>query len=122
MTFRHPLRNDWDEFRRTLEPLKAAPTRDGAMARAMLALMPAYLAYIEDVRDRAERDSDVLLGLTAALANIVTQTVRQTVPGDPRAQREALHLIVHTIEREAKKRMTARGPTMTGGLIVPGGG
>lgn len=118
MTFRHPLRNDWDEFKRRLEPLQLAPTEEGAMARAMLKIMPAFLDYIEDVRDRAEKPGDVLSAITAVLSNIAAQTIKQKVPGSTAGQREALRMMVQTIEREGKQRMVTRGIVMPG-LILP---
>jgi hypothetical protein len=120
MTFRHPLRNDWDAFKRELEPVKLAPTVEGATARAMLAIMPAYLDYIEDVRDRAENPHHVLIALTALTSNLITQTIKQKVKGDGRQQREALRVVLSEIERGAKARMSTRGPVMSGGIIIPG--
>jgi hypothetical protein len=88
-TFRHPLRNDWDNFRPTLMPLLKAPTADGAMARAMMKLMPAYLDYIEEVRDLREKDSHVLMGITSVLANIAARPARGAAR-DARQYRERM--------------------------------
>lgn len=119
---RHPLRNDWDNFRVTILQLSTRGNADGAMARAMLALMPAFLDFLEEARDRNDKPGDTLVGITTALANIIAQTIKQKVAGSPRGQREALRVMLSEIERAARPRLASTGTVMDGGLILPGRG
>lgn len=119
MTFRHPLRNQWDAQKDEIERLAKQPNLAGAAARMMHHLMPGFLDAIEQHRDRNDNPKLLMQALAGACANMIVQTVN-TYASDA-SQRDALALILETIEQSAKPRLhgklTAAG--MNGSIIIP---
>jgi|GEM_PF-7040617 len=113
-TMRHPLRNEFDEFKVQLERIKNKPNHEGVQARAMLALIPPLIDVLEAERDKG---TDPLLTATAlrAVAGNITHQAVQTCGarlGSPQATLERFLLLVM---KDVEKRLAPQSK-----LILPG--
>ncbi|KIZ39053.1 MULTISPECIES: hypothetical protein [Rhodopseudomonas] len=115
MTFRHPLRNEWDQHRAAFAAMAPQGNADGAMARCMLALVPPFLDVLEVERDN-RTDPAAMFQAVAAVSGLLIENVIETQNAQmpPRA---ALERMLTTIHRVVAPKVTRarRSP-----LILPG--
>lgn len=104
MPMRHPLRNELDRLERDLKPLAVRMGYQGAMARAMLKLLPAFVDILEDERDRNTPPRDRLDGLRCAVTNLIAHSIKLNVAD--RDQREALRQYLALLEKEIRPRLS----------------
>jgi len=108
MPMRHPLRNEFEKIARDLEPLKVRMGYEGAMARAMLKLMPVFVEILEDERDRQTKPGDKIDGLRCAITNMIAHSIKLNVTDAQ--QREALRQYLHLLEKEIAPRLARNTP------------
>jgi hypothetical protein len=122
MTFRHPLRNDWDRLKPRFEAAAAQEIgQEAVTARAMLDIMPAFLAIIERERDKAT-PAEQKFGAFFAVVGMLTENAIESAYRTPRARREALSALLGRLERVVGARLS-RPATISGAgtsLILPG--
>lgn len=114
MTFRHPLRNEWDSHKAAFTALALQNNHESAMARAMLAIVPAFLDFIEHERD-AETPPSAMFGAVSAVAGMLIENVIESRQSAMPA-RAALELMLQTIHQVVAPRVTNRKGA---GLIMP---
>lgn len=123
MTFRHPLRNEWDRLKPQFEALKDKRTVEGETARAMLAMIPPFLDVIESQRDNATPPGDRLSAHFAVIGMLLENAIETAYRG-PRDRRQALDNLLARLRTTIAPRLS-RNMTSAGGgngLILPGGG
>lgn len=116
MTFRHPMRNQWDANKQAFEITALEGGRGGAIARVMLKLVPAYLDVLEAERDLAT-PAPALFNAVAAVAGLMIENAieHHAAMMSPRA---ALHSMLSMIERGVLQNVVER--TRAARIILPG--
>lgn len=117
MTFRSPLRIQWERDKPKYAQ-QAISTGDSAViARALLSFMPPLIDFMEGELMRSTRPGMTLEAVTAAITNMAFQAISATV--DKSDQRAALVIVHRLLERDVGSRLE-RGQT-SGQIIMPGG-
>jgi hypothetical protein len=116
MTFRSPLRNEWERYEPQMKLQAGAPGYDGAVARLMLDFMPVMVAAFERERDKATPPKIMLSALTGVLINLAEQTIKANVSEG--AQRDALAILLMRIDEDVRRRLAERGKH--GSILLPG--
>lgn len=120
MTFRHPLRNDWDRLKVDFEAARERPGREGAIARAMLAMVPPFLDAIERERDLVTAPRDRLDALFVVIGMLLENAI-ETSYRSPHDRRAALNAMLARLEGVIAPRLSKAATVSKGGLILPGG-
>lgn len=109
MTFRHPLRNEWDKVAPQFERMAKSPGRDGVMARLMLDITPAFIAALERERDRRTHPVSLFDAVAAASGMMIENVIEQhpTLPA-----RAALQRMQQMIQRTVEPRIVTRRPAI----------
>jgi hypothetical protein len=118
MTFRHPLRNEWDARRPAFAAMAEQPGRGGAIARAMLGLIPPFLDLIEAERDRATAPGDLFDACAAVAGAMIENAIDSRGGALGTTPRDALYRMLGAIERAVLPQITARKRST---IITPGG-
>lgn len=105
MTFRHPLRNEWDRVSAQFERMATSPGRDGAMARLMLDITPAFIGALERERDKRTHPA-ALFDAVAAACGMMIENVIEHQPGQP--PRAALQRMQQLIQRTVEPRVESK--------------
>lgn len=105
MTFRHPLRNEWDAVSAKFAEMAKKPGREGAMARVMIDIMPGFLTALERERDK-RTDPMAMFDAIAAAAGMMIENVIEHHPALP--PRVGLQRIFTVIERNALPKLLAK--------------
>lgn len=101
MTFRHPLRNDWDKVAPKFEQMAKSRDRGGAIARVMLDIMPAFLTTLERERDLSTSPAALFDAIASSCGMMIENAVENT--DYPRA---ALQRMLTMIENIVAPRVT----------------
>lgn len=121
MTFRHPLRNEWDRLKPQFEAALQSPGTEGEIARAMMKLVPPLLDLIEEQRDRRTASSDKLTAHFAVIGMLLENAI-ETAYRDPRDRRTALDNLLGRLRTVIAPRLSRNATSAGGGngLIIPG--
>lgn len=120
MTFRHPLRNEWDRMKPRFDVSLQAPGAEGEIARAMNMLVPPFLDLIEDQRDRATSPDDRLTSLFAVIGMLLENAI-EVAYARPRERRVALEHMLDRLSSTIGPRLARSSNSAgSGGLIIPG--
>lgn len=120
MTFRHPLRNEWDAVAADFARLAAQTDAPGVMARAMTDAMPGFLATLERERDNATPPAwlyDAVAAVCGMMIENAIEAMQHHGGGPP--PRAALHHMLARIEGVVAPRVA--GAAKLAGLILPPG-
>lgn len=121
MTFRHPLRNDWDRLKAQFEQTALGASQAAYTARAMLKLVPPLLDVIEAQRDANLSGEQKLSALFAVIGMLVENTIEASYR-TRRNRNQALTAMLSRIDTIVRPRLLASASnTTTGGsgLILP---
>lgn len=105
MTFRHPLRNEWDAVAEQFARLSVQRNRGGAMARVMMDIMPAFLASLERERDNATSPDIMFDGIASACGMMIENVIEHHPVAPPR---EALQRMLTNIQRIVLPKVEAK--------------
>lgn len=112
--FRSPLRNEWERVRNQFEASAKKMDHEGAIARLMLDLMPAFIAAIERERDNHTAPKDFFSAVGAVCGALIEEAIeKQNTLMSPRA---SLHHMLGTIEAVVAPRVVKQKSS----LILPG--
>ncbi|WP_398473088.1 hypothetical protein [Tardiphaga sp.] len=114
MTFRHPLRNEWDAVADQFTAMARKHGREGVMARVMIDIMPGFLTALERERDKGTSPQQMFDAIAAA-AGMMIENVIEHHPTSP--PRQALQRMFSLIERNALPKLQAKKPA----IILPEG-
>lgn len=118
MTFRSPLRNEWDRLRPQFEAAAGDFSgHAGVVARAMLASVPPLLDAIERERD-ALTDPRDLVSAAAAVAGLWAENAIQQAFTTAHMRGLALDHVLRQVNAVVRPRLAAG---RAGGLILPEG-
>lgn len=112
---RHPLRNEFDQIREALIAQGVKPGPAGVQARALLAIAPAFLDFLEAERDAATPPPHLFEGMRAAIGNLALHTVKLTTRDG--SHRNGLLQLLAMIEQDVAPRLGDR--VTHGKLILP---
>ena len=117
MTFRCPLRNEWDRLTPQFKLAAAGAGRSAVVARALLAAAPALLDLIEAERD-AGTDPGDLVSAAAAVAGLWAENAIQQAFTSAHMRGLALDHVLRQVNAVVGPRLAAGG---AGSLILPEG-
>jgi hypothetical protein len=112
---RHPLRNEWDQVSADYAALATKKNREGAIARVMLAVVPAFIDAMERERDEGTAP-DALFDAIAAASGCMIENAIDAQPAIVN-KRAGLYRMLTMIETVVVPRITSKG----NGLIIPRG-
>lgn len=120
MTFRHPLRNEWEKHQPTFAIAATGAGEEAAIAQAMLKMMPPFLDVIEQQRDVAMSPERKTTAMFAVIGMLLENTI-EAAWRTPNARVAALNGLLSRLNRTIQPRL-AKAPAQTGGggLILPG--
>jgi hypothetical protein len=120
MTFRHPLRNDWDRLKAQFEQAALGAGQEAATAQAMLKMMPAFLDTIEQQRDVAMAPEARVTAMFAVIGMLMENAI-ETAFKTPNARRAALAGMLSRLQATLTPRLSKpAGGAAGNGLILPG--
>lgn len=105
MTFRHPLRNEWDCVSAQFERMAKSPGRDGVMARLMLDITPAFIDALERERDKRTHPVSLFDAVAAASGMMIENVIEHHPSLPPRA---ALQRMQQLIQRTVEPRVVSK--------------
>jgi hypothetical protein len=114
MTFRHPLRNEWDAVEEKFRRMAKSPGRDGTMARVMMDIMPGFLASLERERDLRTSPLAMFDAIAAASGMMIENAIEHHPTELPRC---ALQRMLALIERTVAPKVETKRPS----IILPEG-
>lgn len=114
MTFRHPLRNEFDQVKDQLERDAKKPGAEGSQARAMLAIVPGFIDWLEAERDLGSAPLHRVEGMRAVVGNIARQAVK-TAGTQLGSDQTTLERFLVLIARDVGARLKPQSK-----LILPG--
>lgn len=117
MTYRSPLRIQWERDKRKFEAQAQGAGDHAVIARALLAVMPGLIDFMEGELPRQTRPLMVLEACTAAICNVAFQAIAATTSGLDR--REALRIMHMILESDVGGRLDS-GQT-SAQIILPAG-
>lgn len=97
MTFRHPLRNEWDRVSAHFERMAKSPGRDGVMARLMLDVTPVFIAALERERDKRTHPLALFDAIAAASGMMIENVIEHHPRLPPRAALQRMQQMIQTI-------------------------
>lgn len=121
MTFRHPLRNDWDDKKAQFEAAALGDGEEAAIAKAMLKMMPPFLDVIEAQRDAAMPADRKMTAMFAVIGMLIENTI-EAAYRQPGARVQGLNMLLSRLNTIIKPRLGKRAAVAGGGspLILPG--
>jgi hypothetical protein len=115
---RHPLRNEWQEHEAAFVREANASNAQGAIARLMLAIVPAFLDFLEAERDGATPPMYLFDAVAAAAGMMIENAIEnRNVMVAPHA---ALQHMLSRIYNVVSPRVA--GKSKTPRIILPGRG
>ena len=119
-TFRHPLRNDWDNLKDRFAQAALGADQEAMTARAMLAMMPPFLDVIEAQRDQALTPDQKATAMFAVIGMLLENTI-EAAWRTPNGRVQACDVLLARLARTVKPRL-AKAPAISksNGLILPG--
>jgi hypothetical protein len=115
MSFKSPLRTQWDRDKKQFEAMALGVGDRAVIARALVAFMPSLISFMEGELQRGTRPNMTLEATTAAISNMAFQAIAATVEMSDR--RAALHILHQILERDVGGRLDR---TATGQILLPG--
>lgn len=115
MTFRSPLRNEWDRVVPQFQAMAKAPGRDGVMARMMLAVMPGFIDTFEKERDRNTAPRDFFEAVAATSGMMIEEAIEKQKHHIPPSH--ALQGMLQLIHDVVRPRVLTQKQSR---LIIPG--
>lgn len=111
------LQQEFERIRPTLLQEGRKCDREGAYARGMLALVPAFIAHMRREQAHAAIDAhDVLDGMANVLSNLAYHTIIETV-SEPAQRPHAFAAMLRHIDKGVAPMLRRTA----GGVIVPNG-
>lgn len=115
---RHPLRNEWDQHAPAFIRAANATNAEGATARLLLAIVPAFLDFLEAERDGATPPQFMFDAVAAGAGMMIENAIENR--NVMIAPQSALHGILNHIYRVVGPRVA--GNSKTPRIIMPGRG
>jgi hypothetical protein len=115
--FRHPLRNEWDQHHAAFAAAAMQQNADGAMARAMLAIVPPFLDLIEQERDNRTAPNDLFQAMAAVSGVLIENAIEAQAHAAVMPPRVALERMLTTIHRVVAPKVAR---LRSSSLILPG--
>jgi hypothetical protein len=116
MTFRCPLRNEWDRVADTFRQSAKAPGREGAISRLMLDFMPVMCAAVERERDKETPPHEFFDAVAAVAGALIEEAIEQKTVLQISGREQHLDRMLQLINRVVRPRMAAPKQSR---LIVP---
>lgn len=115
--FRHPLRNEWDQHKAAFAAAAVQQNSEGAMARAMLSIMPPFLDLIEQERDARTAPNDMFQAMAAVAGVLIENVIEVQAHAATMPPRVALERMLTTIHRVVAPKVARMSRSS---LIMPG--
>jgi hypothetical protein len=117
MTFRAPIRNEWERVEAQFRQSARTPGREGVIARLMLDMMPKLCDAVERERDKGTAPADLFDAVAAVAGALIEEAIEQHTPAvQLGGQVQHLDRMFALINRVVRPRLAAPKPSR---LIVP---
>lgn len=118
MTFRSPSRNAFDAIWRDLDREKKSQGAEGVAARASLAILPAFIDFLEAERDRPGARRELLAhGALVVGSDLISEVLKiSQQPATPEQLAEAAVVFLDRLRSQVLARL-AGGDCIRGALI-----